>query len=322
MKSTVVLATYNGSRFIGEQLESIVNQTRKPDRVIIADDRSTDGTPEICREILEKSGIDYEIRINPKQMGAARNFMRLAAEADGDVIFFCDQDDIWDTDKIRRTMIPFEENKDCTMAFCDADVWYPEQPVTQTMNEFIGFDTGIPKGGEGFLDMDRFWNQLINRSLINGMNMAIRADIAAQQAESLMMLHDAWFTLQAAAMGKIYCINAPLAKYRQHSANVSGADGRLTKKKMSNSRQKVLKSFEGTQERIRIIRELDEKHHMLNKENREKLKAYAAYEEKREQAITRHRGIAYLTNERKYKGYGFSSSKKLMIRDLMVTMSR
>ncbi len=322
MKSTVVLATYNGSKFIGEQLESIVNQTRKPDRVIIADDLSTDGTPEICREILEKSGIDYEIRVNPKQMGAARNFMKLAAEADGDVIFFCDQDDIWDTDKIRRMMIPFEKNKDCTMAFCDADVWYPEQPVKQTMNEFISFDTGIKKGGEGFLDMNRFWNQLISRSLINGMNMAVRADVAVRQAEPLLMLHDAWFTLHAAAMGKVYCINAPLAKYRQHSANVSGADGRLTKKKMSNSRQKVLKSFKETQERIRTIRELDEEYHMLRKENQEKLKAYAAYEEKREQAITRHRGIAYLVNERKYKGYGFSDSKKLMIRDLMVIMSR
>ena len=322
MKSVVVLATYNGSRYVEEQLESILAQTRKPDRIVLADDRSTDGTPEICEKMLSASGIAYSIRVNPEQLRPARNFMYAAEEVEEDVVFFCDQDDIWDDNKIQRMMVPFEENEDCTMAFSDADVWYPDQPITQTMNEFIGFNTGMGKGEEGFLDQDQLWSQLISRSLMNGMNMAVRKEVAVQTRDDLLMLHDSWYALQAAAMGRVWCINASLARYRQHAVNVSGADGRLTKKKMSNSRQKVLKSFDGIKERIRIIESLEETYHMLNEENRKKLAAYSAYEENREQAVLRHNCFAYLKNEREYQEYHFCPSRNLMIRDLLVTVSR
>ena len=156
----------------------------------------------------------------------------------------------------------------------------------------------------------------------NGMNMAVRRDAAVHIREDLRMLHDSWYTLQAAARGRVWCINAPLARYRQHAVNVSGADGRLTKKKMSHSRQKVLKSFEGIRERIRIIEELEKAHQMLSEENRKKLEAYSAYEDKREQAILHHNGFAYLKNEREYREYRFCPSRNLMIRDLLVTVSR
>lgn len=318
MKCTVVIATYNGGEYVREQLESILKQTRKPDRILIADDGSDDGTPETCREALQDSGIGFSIEENEVRRGAAGNFMYLAGRAETDVVFFCDQDDIWEPGKIEKIMDIFEAHPDCSMVFTDAEVWYPGQPAGQTMNEFLGINTGIPKGAEGFMDRDLLWDQLIVRNLANGMSMAIRADVAAKQKDGLQMLHDSWYMLQAAAMGRVYCINSPTAKYRQHAANVSGADRKLTRKRTQDNRRKVINSFEGSRERIRIIDELQAEHSMLSAANREKLQANKEYEQKRENAILHHRPVSYLINQERYRKFGFCLSKRLTIRDLLV----
>ena len=101
---SVVMATYNGEKFIEEQLQSIYAQTLRPDEVLIFDDRSTDGTVKIVRDFIEKNGLsDYwKLSINEKNKGFFRNFMDGAFTAHGDTIYFSDQDDNWDIKKIEK----------------------------------------------------------------------------------------------------------------------------------------------------------------------------------------------------------------------------
>ena len=75
MTCAVVMATYNGEKYVKEQLNSILNQTRKPDSIIVTDDNSTDNTVKICKEILEASKINYKILVHEKKQYVTNNFL-------------------------------------------------------------------------------------------------------------------------------------------------------------------------------------------------------------------------------------------------------
>lgn len=104
MKTSVIIATYNGARFIEEQLNSILAQTQLPDEVVISDDGSTDGTVDIVRQYIKdhELGSSWRLYINETNKGYAKNFLDGALLASGDIVFFCDQDDIWAQDRIER----------------------------------------------------------------------------------------------------------------------------------------------------------------------------------------------------------------------------
>ncbi|MBR0279013.1 MAG: glycosyltransferase [Synergistaceae bacterium] len=100
-KISVVLATFNGIKFIKEQLDSIRTQTQIPDEVIISDDCSNDGTYEFCRKYIDEHKLNgWTVHRNPENLGVRKNFRNAMMKCTGDYIFTCDQDDIWIPDKI------------------------------------------------------------------------------------------------------------------------------------------------------------------------------------------------------------------------------
>ncbi len=101
-KISVALASFNGIRFIGEQLDSIREQTKAPDEVIISDDNSTDGTFEFCNEYITKYNLTgWHVSQNDSNLGIKKNFLSALSKCTGDYIFTCDQDDVWIKDKIQ-----------------------------------------------------------------------------------------------------------------------------------------------------------------------------------------------------------------------------
>ncbi|AIS02791.1 MULTISPECIES: glycosyltransferase [Lactococcus] len=101
MNISIVMTTYNGQEHIIEQMESIKNQTRIPDEVIILDDQSSDDTVNIIQNYIEKNSLEnWGIKINSVNKGWAQNFFDGMREATGDIIFLSDQDDIWTANKI------------------------------------------------------------------------------------------------------------------------------------------------------------------------------------------------------------------------------
>lgn len=102
MKISLVMATYNGAKYLNEQLDSIKNQTLKLDEVIIVDDVSTDDTSYLVEKYISNHQLNWMFIKNEKNLGYKGNFKKGLAHARGDVIFLCDQDDIWHLDKVER----------------------------------------------------------------------------------------------------------------------------------------------------------------------------------------------------------------------------
>src|ERR1700751_1590888 len=98
MRVSIALAVYNGERFIAEQLESLANQTRLPDELIVSDDASTDQTVELIREFAARASFPVRLLLNDENVGCTRNFDRALRECNGDIIFLCDHDDVWYAD--------------------------------------------------------------------------------------------------------------------------------------------------------------------------------------------------------------------------------
>lgn len=120
LSCSVAVATYNGEKYILEQLESICNQSRKPDEVIICDDRSCDRTYSIIEEYINSNNLNttWQLKKNKTNKGYARNFIECAMDTKSDIIFYCDQDDIWDLHKIESMMAVLESDASADAVHC------------------------------------------------------------------------------------------------------------------------------------------------------------------------------------------------------------
>src|SRR6201999_469319 len=100
---SVALCTYNGERFLPQQLASMANQTRPPDELIVCDDRSSDRTIDIVREFAASAAYPVRIFENESNLGSAANFERAIRLCEGNLIALSDQDDIWYPIRLQRS---------------------------------------------------------------------------------------------------------------------------------------------------------------------------------------------------------------------------
>lgn len=129
MKISVVLALYNGSRFIVDQMVSILNQTRLPDEVYFSDDGSKDNTIELVEKFIQEHNLSdsWRIHINKKNKGYAKNFLDAAMMTTGDIIFFSDQDDLWVSDKIEKMASIVERNNQIKLLSSNFRPFYEDE---------------------------------------------------------------------------------------------------------------------------------------------------------------------------------------------------
>ena len=128
LKVSILMCTYNGEDYIQEQLKSIINQDRKPEEVVIIDDCSTDRTVEIVRDFINNHCLceSWSLHCNLSNVGYISNFKNGLSKVHGDVVMFCDQDDIWLYDKISRTVEVLEKNKEIDVVGTDLIHFYPD----------------------------------------------------------------------------------------------------------------------------------------------------------------------------------------------------
>ena len=118
MKISVCLATYNGEKYIKEQLDSILPQLSANDEIIISDDNSTDDTINIIRSLNDER---IKIYVN-KTKGIVKNFENALNNASGDIIFLSDQDDVWKNDKVKKILSAFSSDNSLTFVFSNAEI--------------------------------------------------------------------------------------------------------------------------------------------------------------------------------------------------------
>jgi glycosyltransferase involved in cell wall biosynthesis len=198
------MATYNGEKFIGRQLNSILDQLMVDDEVIISDDSSTDQTIEIIKKIN-----DPRIHLLEKQkfQSPLLNFENALKEASGDFIFLSDQDDIWLPDKISR-IIPLFNQYDLILSDCEV----VNEKNEQLQESFFKYRNSKP----GFL------NNLYKNSYI-GCCMAFRREVLtyALPFPGNIHMHDWWIGLLVEAKGQVCFYPKPLISYVRHGGNAS-----------------------------------------------------------------------------------------------------
>lgn len=134
MKISVILASYNGEKYIEEQLNSILNQTMIPNEILVYDDCSSDATYEIVKKVaLNNPNITWHIKKNIANIGFRSNFKELIVNSKGDIVFLCDQDDIWELNKIENMSKILINNNQIDILVSDFDYLF-EGNVTTDQN--------------------------------------------------------------------------------------------------------------------------------------------------------------------------------------------
>lgn len=208
MTVSVAMASYNGKEFIGEQLDSVLSQLGKTDELVVSDDGSTDGTRELLLEYARK---DARVNvIDGPQKGVIRNFENAVAACTGDVIFLCDQDDVWDADKYASV----------TAAFVD-------ETVMLVMHDARLVDKEKRVIGESFFATRHtktgFLKNLWKNSYI-GCCMAFSKHLKPHilPFPDSVPMHDQWIGMTAERHGKVVLLHRPLLSYRRHGDNATG----------------------------------------------------------------------------------------------------
>lgn len=223
LKISVAITTYNGEKYILEQLSSIMNQIRKPDEVVIIDDASIDATPEIIRNFIEENGLaDWRFIENKENLGFIRNYRKALLEATGDVIFLCDQDDIWCEDKVESVSSVMAQNPQILAINTAFLIIGEDGEVKQTSskrNNFGLIDKLLKKRLEKISLSSEF-----HSNISPGCTMAVTRELADSyiRLSKCELPHDYEMNVMAASKGGLYFYDAPLIKYRIHGENLIG----------------------------------------------------------------------------------------------------
>lgn len=217
-KIEILLATYNGEKYVGEQIDSIINQTYRNWILLIRDDNSKDNTLEILKEYEKKDNRIKVIEDKKGNLGFVKNFEELLNNSKEDWVMFSDQDDYWLENKIEKYVAILNTSSEDIL----------KKPMLIHSNSFI-CDDNLEIIKDEFINSkianeynkDNFYfayfvqgsTALINRAII---------DLALPFLKNVTV-HDRYFHLLAEFLGKRIFINESLIKYRQHSNNKIGA---------------------------------------------------------------------------------------------------
>ena len=206
MKISVCMATYNGEKYIKEQLVSILSQLKDEDEVIISDDNSTDNTLDVIKALNDNR---IQIYLNSKENGYTRNFENALEKSSGDIIFLADQDDVWLENKVEVLLKSLETN-DFVVSNCKI--------VDSELNVLNTSHFKLRGVKQGFMH-----NLLLTRYV--GACMALKKEVLQKSlpfpSNAKFSAHDYWICLISELYFKVGLVEEPLVLYRRHDANAS-----------------------------------------------------------------------------------------------------
>ena len=211
MKISIALATFNGEKFIIEQLESINKQSQQSNEVVISDDNSTNETKEIVEEYINDHNLSHWILIdNELGKGVSNNFINALRHTSGDIVFLCDQDDIWEFDKVETMVAAFDNKVECVISA----IKYINQEGKPIIDK-----TAYTNKKDHVVNM----SELCGVCSYLGMSSAYRRNTVDDTENSFMKetAHDWALMIKASEKGIIKYIGKPVQRYRQHLNNAS-----------------------------------------------------------------------------------------------------
>ena len=218
MKKTVqiIMATYNGEKYLEEQMDSLLAQTWTDIRVEVCDDGSTDHTCDVIERYAQKDS-RISIHRNEENKGYVRNFLEGMQRSEAEYIMFCDQDDIWDQNKIEVTLGAMEQAERGS-----ADI--PILVFTDAIN--FDSDTGQGRSHEkSHLNIKKVDTaHLFMENKVIGCTVMVNRAVLPYLTEipQEIRVHDWWLALICSHFGQIVYVDRPTLRYRQHSGNMIG----------------------------------------------------------------------------------------------------
>ncbi len=266
---SIAMGTFNGARFLAEQLDSILAQNRLPDELVVCDDCSSDRTPEILASFAESAPFAVRIHHNESQLGWFANFLQAGSRCSGDLIAFCDQDDVWLPGKLARCEAVLTAGDRPSLVMHAARVVDERLNPTGTLHPNIRQEQRLrPRdyptfiGGPGFA-------MCFERGLLDYLR---EPPLPAETA--LAYGHDTLLVLLAGADNGLYLLDEPLALYRRHGGNVSGYEqgqaSNLLRRRRQSDVDRLLEAKAAVEDKAAVLRWLAAGDH-LDRRRREAL---------------------------------------------------
>ena len=216
---SIALATFNGEKHLAPQLQSLARQTQLPTELIISDDCSNDRTVEIARSFAGSAPFPVRIICNESRLGYRDNFMHAVEHCGSELIAYCDQDDIWEPQKLAVVARVFED-PDVLLAYHNATLIDADgNTIGRLYKGGAGVVTFPPLTRHPWLAVPGF-TQVFRRELTRFSFVHPATTDVDWPGERLA--HDRWYYFLASVLGCIAFVGQPLARYRQHEENVFG----------------------------------------------------------------------------------------------------
>ena len=219
----ILMAVYNGEQYLREQIESIRNQTYGHWELLVSDDCSSDGSLAILREYEAMDQRIHVVLDGERYGGAKRHFMALIRLATADYVMTCDQDDVWDEDKVELTLVAmrnYEQIRVGKPLLVCTDLRVVDQNLAQLSPSFLSY-SGMDASK---LTMGYF----LASCVVTGCTMMLNAPALELCQETVnedaLIMHDWWASLVVAAFGEVIHLDRATISYRQHGDNSVGAD--------------------------------------------------------------------------------------------------
>ncbi len=217
----ILMATYNGEKYLAEQIDSILSQTYQNFILYIRDDGSKDNTNKIINDyIKDHPGRIVRIECSKRLDGPVGNFMALLEYVykleKHDLFMFSDQDDVWKKDKIEKTLNRYLEEKDKSkpiLVYTDLEVVDNMlRKISTSQMKYLSFNPN-----------DNSFNRLLPQCFISGCTMLLNRELVQMVDFNIefIYMHDAYLALLASCFGKIIFLNQATMKYRRHGRNVT-----------------------------------------------------------------------------------------------------
>ncbi len=224
---SICMATYNGEKYIKEQLDCIYKQTVQPDEVIICDDGSRDGTVKQIQAFIEEYDLQdkWKLICNPVQKGYPGNFYYCMSLAQGDIVFLADQDDVWSLQKLEKMTAIMEREAEMQILACKMELVDAEGNDIKTIIK-PNYSTETEQTDKVTLEKVLYKNEW------SGMVLAYRNSWYREhmaKIQNTKLPHDLAICIMAAAEGKMYQLDSILAWHRRHDNNAAGEEHRISK---------------------------------------------------------------------------------------------
>lgn len=256
---SVAMCTYNGEKFLGEQLESIAAQTLIPSELVVCDDGSADSTPDIVAAFAKTAAFSVRFFRNPQNLGSTKNFEQAIGLCRGEFIALADQDDWWRPDKLELSMKALR-GSNAGAVFSDGLLMDDQsKPTGETLWAAVRF--GNQREISRFPERNSAIATLLRGNVVTGATLLFRSS-----TRELLLpfppewVHDGWLAWMLVLHSRMIALPKPLIHYRLHGSQQVSIPARSIVARLRRARETRMHDYRAIETQFQVLLEYAESH--------------------------------------------------------------